>query len=62
MRALNLDIGCGYVNESQPYLKRGDIGIDIVAGFADLLADSHFLPFRDSVFESAGIYTSLDRW
>lgn len=50
------------MNESQPYVKRGDIGIDLVSGFADLLADAHFLPFRDSVFESAGIYTSLDHF
>ena len=42
---VSLDVGCG-VN------KRGDIGIDYSKkSHADVIADSHFLPFKDNIFD-----------
>ncbi|MCJ7423694.1 methyltransferase domain-containing protein [Candidatus Bathyarchaeota archaeon] len=45
-RIISLDVGCGKA-------KRGDIGIDYSRrSDADVIADSHFLPFKDDAFES----------
>ena len=55
-----LDIGCGFPNPSEPYLKRGDIGVDTKRGYADIIADAHSLPFRDGAFTRINVYSTLD--
>jgi len=60
---MKLDVGCGN-------FKEGDIGIDIeppsslrTPNEADIVADAHYLPFRDNLFDEAysclcvGLYT-----
>lgn len=45
MTPLTLDVGCGKH-------KRGDIGIDYSRDSeADVIADAHYLPFKDEVFD-----------
>lgn len=31
-----LDIGCGYPNPSEPYVKRGDVGVDLIPGYVGI--------------------------
>lgn len=51
---LTLDIGCGKN-------KRGDIGIDYSRDSnADIIADAHFLPFKNEVFNKVVSYTSFE--
>lgn len=55
-----LDIGCGYPNSEEPYHLRGQIGIDLIRGYADILADAQRLPFKDESFSSTSSHTVLD--
>ena len=51
---LTLDIGCGKN-------KRGDIGIDYSRDSnADIIADAHFLPFKNEVFDKVVSYTCFE--
>jgi ubiquinone/menaquinone biosynthesis C-methylase UbiE len=51
---VSLDVGCGKS-------KRGDIGIDYSKrSDADVIADSHFLPFRDGAFNSVTSFVVLE--
>jgi len=53
-QTLSLDVGCGMV-------KRAEIGIDISKNSrADIIADSHFLPFKDNVFNSVSSTVVLE--
>jgi hypothetical protein len=57
-----LDIACGFPNPREPYKKRGDIGIDLMRGYADIIADAHHLPFRRSIFNAVSIFSALDHF
>ena len=57
-----LDVGCGFPNPEETYHKRGHVGIDRKHGCADVVADSHYLPFRDNTFDLIGVYTALDHF
>jgi|GEM_PF-2385391 len=51
---MNLDVGCGT-------RRRGDIGIDIYRkSQADIIADAHYLPLRDTSFDSISAYAVLE--
>jgi len=51
---ISLDIGCGMA-------KRGDIGIDYSRDSdADVIADSHFLPFKEGAFGSVSSTVVLE--
>jgi len=56
----SLDVGCGFPNPSEPYQKRGDIGVDIKKGYADILCDAHALPFKPNVFDRVSLHSTLD--
>ncbi len=59
-----LDLGCGYETSStERYVKRGTVGVDLKAGYADLLCDvTKGLPFSDESFDCVIIYGSLDHF
>jgi len=57
-----LDVGCGFPNPEEPYHKRGHMGIDRERGYADVVADAHYLPFRDNTFDLIGVHTALDHF
>jgi SAM-dependent methyltransferase len=57
-----LDVGCGFPNPEEPYHKRGHVGLDRKRGYADVVADAHYLPFRDSTFDLIGVHTALDHF
>ena len=59
---MKLDVGCGFPGAAEDYRKRGDIGVDVKRGLADVVADAHHLPFREGVFSKVGIHTSLDHF
>lgn len=59
---MNLDVACGYPKSPEPYRKYGDIGIDLMRGYADVLADAHKLPFRENSFQTARINSALDHF
>lgn len=59
---MTLDIACGYPNGPEPYHKHGDIGIDILKGYADVLADAEHLPFKPNSFQTARISSALDHF
>lgn len=44
---MNLDVGCGCLPQQR---RRGDIGIDLNKGKCQVVADAHYLPFRDDCF------------
>ena len=51
---MKLDVGCGK-------RKRGDIGVDINRNSeADVIADAHFLCFRESSFDQLSAYALLE--
>jgi len=51
---MKLDVGCGEQ-------KRGDIGVDVRrTGAIDVLADTHFLPFKSEVFDQVVSVTLLE--
>ena len=51
---MKLDVGCGK-------RKRGDIGVDINRNSeADVIADAHFLCFRESSFGQLSAYALLE--
>lgn len=52
-----LDVGCGCLDV---HTKRGDIGIDINPGLADVVCDARRMPFRDDIFGSAILHDILE--
>lgn len=54
---MKLDVGCGCLNVHK---KRGDIGIDINRGLADIACDARRMPFKESVFGSAICHDILE--
>jgi SAM-dependent methyltransferase len=57
-----LNIGCGYPDENGIYEKRGNVGIDIIGGVADIIADAHHLPIRENTFSTVIIESALDHF
>jgi SAM-dependent methyltransferase len=60
--ALVLDLGCGPRDQAPcaAYLGYGYVGIDYSGNAADVLADAHALPFRDSSFDCVFSYAVLE--
>jgi len=52
-----LDVGCGFMAF---HVKRGTIGIDLHKGLADVVADAHYLPFRNANFDGCYAYALLE--
>ncbi|UCC33688.1 MAG: class I SAM-dependent methyltransferase [Candidatus Bathyarchaeota archaeon] len=52
-----LDVGCGFLSSHK---KRGEIGIDLARGKADLLADAQKLPFRKASFDKIYVMHILE--
>jgi len=51
---MKLDVGCGF-------RKRGDIGVDLRrTDEVDILADAHFLPFKEETFEEVCTYHLIE--
>jgi len=54
LRKMKLDVGCGLH-------KRGDVGVDINReSKADIIADAHYLPFREESFNKVSVYAVLE--
>jgi len=47
LKSLVLDVGCGCLDV---HTRRGDIGIDINPGLADVVCDARYMPIRDDIF------------
>ncbi len=54
---ISLDVGCGHREYD---VRRGTIGIDLERGKADIIADAHFLPFKDSIFDKVFCYHLIE--
>jgi SAM-dependent methyltransferase len=57
-----LDLGCGPRDQATPIESVGYryVGVDYSSSLADLLADAHSIPFRDSTFECVFSYAVLE--
>ena len=54
---LTLDVGCGYLPSHK---RREGIGIDLIKGRADIVADVERLPFRDNTFTKVYLRNVLE--